>query len=119
MYCCKILKGTTGCLTCCRAIHGTGTGSLTKQLTKYEFLSPELGEANFCLWDAMGWASNDYNSGELAMLLNGHLPDGFDLGQRAIGLSSPGFVASPSLAQQASSALLLTCNIVTLPCARQ
>lgn len=60
----------------------------------------EFGETNFQLWDAMGWSKSDYNSGELGMLLNGHLPDGFDLSQRAIGLLAPGVVAKPSLAQK-------------------
>ena len=79
----SIIKGRTSAV----ALHGTGTSSVTSNLSKYRFNQPGSTSKNpkpikWQFWDTMGWGPDDYKGGELALILNGHLPHGCDLRQR-------------------------------------
>jgi hypothetical protein len=61
-----------------RAPSGQGTGPLTKRLRKYDY-KIHGNPLNFRVWDTMGWTQSDYGNGELNYILDGQLPDKFDL----------------------------------------
>lgn len=96
----SIIKGRTSAV----ALHGTGTSSVTPDLTKYRFNQPGSTSKNpkpvkWQLWDTMGWGSDDYKGGELAFILDGHLPHGCDLRQR-ISTKTPKYKVKPSLEEE-------------------
>lgn len=68
---------------------GLGTTSLTRELRKYS-VCKGLPVKVF-VWDAAGWTNGTYKAGELAYILDGNLPDRFNLDQ-TITYNSPGFI---------------------------
>ncbi|KAL0025651.1 hypothetical protein WJX77_001097 [Trebouxia sp. C0004] len=96
------------------APHGTGTGSLTRNLRKYTFTDPATDQlVHWKLWDSMGWGANDYKQGELNYILDGNLPDGCDL-DRAISAQTPGFRAQPTLGDRVHSVcMVVPCDSAT------
>lgn len=92
------------------APHGTGTGSLTRNLRKYTFTDPETDQlVHWKLWDTMGWGVNDYKQGELGYILDGNLPDGCQL-DHAISAQTPGFNAKPGIGDR------VHCVCLVVPC---
>ncbi|KAI9138880.1 hypothetical protein BKA69DRAFT_1127004 [Paraphysoderma sedebokerense] len=85
-----------------RAMVGTGTGSLTTELSKY--VCP--GIPRLVLWDTKGWDKNSYEQGELNYILDGNIPDFFDL-SRPITYSVPGFNQKPTILDRIHVMLLL------------
>ena len=80
-----------------QAPHGQGTGSLTRQLRKFEFINPDSKKkVRWQLWDSMGWGASDYNKGELGFILDGNLPNKTKL-DASISLKTAGFNAEPSI----------------------
>lgn len=63
---------------CRRAPSGQGTGSMTRRLRKYDY-AVQGKPLKFRIWDSMGWTNNDYRDGLLNYILDGQLPDRFDL----------------------------------------
>ena len=66
-------------------------------------------EAPFSLWDCAGWTDHEYQSGEPGFILDGNLPDRFDLSQ-AISPQSRDFVTAPDLADR------VHCVCFIVPC---
>ena len=92
------------------APHGQGTGSFTRNLHKYKFTDPETKRAvHWKLWDSMGWGTNDYKSGELGFILDGHLPNKCQL-DKAISLKTEGFKLAPSIEDT------VHCMCLVVPC---
>ena len=78
--------------------------------TKFPGVSAgETEIAPFALWDCAGWTDRDYQSGEPGFLLDGNLPDRFDLSQ-AISPQSSDFVTAPDLADR------VHCVCFVVPC---
>ncbi|BDA43869.1 probable interferon-induced protein 44 [Coccomyxa sp. Obi] len=101
-----------------KAAHGQAlTGSFTRSLTKYSFRHEraadygieEAQEAPFVLWDSPGWSDTLYQNGELGYILDGNLPNRFDLTQ-AISPQSHNFVVAPDLADR------VHCVCFVVPC---
>ncbi|KAK9815950.1 hypothetical protein WJX72_012481 [[Myrmecia] bisecta] len=97
-----------------RAPHGQGTGSFTRILKKYTFQVDNLDagtskDVAWSLWDSAGWSDSDYQTGELGFILDGNLPDRFDLAS-TISVQSPGFNSSPMLADK------VHCVCFVVPC---
>lgn len=95
----SIIKGRTSAV----ALHGTGSSSVTPDLTKYRFKQPgstvKPKPVKWQLWDTMGWGVDDYKGGELAFILDGNLPHGCDLRQR-LSTKTPKFKVKPSLEEE-------------------
>ena len=95
-----------------RAPHGTGTGSLTRRLRKYTFTNPDsMGnrKVHWQLWDSMGWGASDYMKGELAFILDGHLPDKCKLDE-PMSMKTSGFKAEPGIEDA------VHCMCLVVPC---
>eukprot|EP00741_Cyanophora_paradoxa_P013083 tig00020675_g12636.t1 len=73
---------------------GRGSASVTVPLTK-RFLD----DTNVCLWDCMGWTADTYTKDEFEYIINGHVPDGFDL-RMSINLKTEGLILKPTLADR-------------------
>lgn len=69
----------------------------------------ETKEAPFILWDSAGWSDSDYQSGELGYILDGNLPNRFDLSQ-AITPQSRDFISAPDPADR------VHCVCFVVPC---
>eukprot|EP00052_Salpingoeca_macrocollata_P009191 m.72607 g.72607 ORF g.72607 m.72607 type:complete len:462 (-) comp16977_c0_seq3:24-1409(-) len=100
--------------TLCPTGRGGGLTTYTEQLRKYIFIPTPAVKGfkdkplNFSIWDTMGWHPEFYASGELGYILDGNIPDKFNLAQnKTITPRSPGFVAQPTLAQQVHHLVLL------------
>ena len=93
-----------------RAPHGQGTGSLTRQLRKYQFVNPDSNrKVHWQLWDSMGWGASDYKKGELGFILDGNLPNKCKLDDN-ISLKTDGFNSNPSIADT------VHCMLLVVPC---
>lgn len=92
----SVCKGRTSAI----AVHGTGSSSVTTNLTKYK-MKPTGSKKNvkWQLWDTMGWGSDDYKGGELAFILDGNLPHGCDQRQR-LSTKTANFKIKPSLEEE-------------------
>lgn len=61
------------------APNGQGTRSLTTKFRKYRFFREDGKQANFSLFDTMGWTKDDFTPTELQILASGCIPSGTDL----------------------------------------
>ena len=55
---------------------GSSDSSITKKLSKIQLAATRL-----VLWDSMGWDDQSYKAGEIGYILDGNIPNGFDLTQ--------------------------------------
>ena len=55
---------------------GSSDSSITKKLRKIP-----LAGSRLVVWDTMGWDEQSYKAGEVGYILDGNIPDGFDLTQ--------------------------------------
>ena len=69
----------------------------------------ETQEAPFVLWDSAGWSDSDYQSGKLGYILDGNLPNRFDLSQ-AISPQTRDFIIAPDPADR------VHCMCFVVPC---